>query len=279
MKRDIGMSWLQLPLIINVNKKRKMKKSRRTFIKSAAVTGMFAPFVISVFAVDNSNEKANRKNIIYKDEEKDNYLEPIKLELIKEWPTNRTINLVFHGHSVPSGYFVTPDVRPLQSYPLLLLKELKKNYPYAVINIILTCIGGENSEQGSKRFKKEVLNHKPDVLFIDYALNDTGIGVDASRKSWEHMIKAALKKNIKVILLTSTPDQRVDLLSKETDLQKICTQVVELSKEYQTGLVDNYAAFQQLASTGEKVTDYMSQVNHPNEKGHQFVVDGMMKYF
>ena len=125
----------------------------------------------------------------------------------------------------------------MQSYPLLLLKELKKIYPYAVINIILTCIGGENAEQGAKRFKKTVLNHKPDVLFIDYALNDTGIGTEISRKAWEYMIKEALKRNIKVILLTATPDQRVDLQSKETDLQKICNHVVELSKQYQTGLV------------------------------------------
>ncbi len=33
------------------------------------------------------------------------YLKEIKLELKKEWPKNRTINLVFHGHSVPAGYF------------------------------------------------------------------------------------------------------------------------------------------------------------------------------
>lgn len=254
------------------------KSSRRKFIKSAAVTGMFAPFIISVFATDSPNEKTNKKNII-KSDEKDNYLLAIKSELVKQWPQNRTINLVFHGHSVPSGYFVTPDVKPLQSYPLLLLKELKKIYPFAVINIILTCIGGENSEEGAKRFKKQVLNHQPDVLFIDYALNDTGIGAAASRKALEYMIKAALKKNIKVVLLTATPDQRVDLSNKETDLQKICNQVIELSKEYQTGLVDNYAGFQKLVSSGEKITDYMSQVNHPNEKGHQLVVDGMMKYF
>jgi lysophospholipase L1-like esterase len=116
-------------------------------------------------------------------------------------------------------------------------------------------------------------------LCIDYALNDTGIGVETSRKAWEQMVKAALKKKIKIILLTATPDQRVDLLSKETDLQKICNQVVELSKEYKIGLNDNYTVFQQLVSSGEKIADYMSQVNHPNEKGHQLIVDGIMKYF
>jgi CheY-like chemotaxis protein len=238
--------------------------SRRLFIKSAVITGIMAPFVDSVFATDGSRN-------LHAIDEKDNYLEPIKQELIKQWPKNRTINLVFHGHSVPSGYFKTPDVK--------MLKGLKQIYPYAVVNSILTCIGGENAAQGAKRFKRDVLNHKPDVIFIDYALNDRRIGLEASREAWEYMIKAALKKNIKVILLTATPDQKVDLNDKTTDLQKLCDQITGLANQYKTGLVDSYAAFQQRISAGGVLSDYMSQVNHPNEKGHQLVADGIMKYF
>ena len=248
--------------------------SRRKFIKTASLTGILAPFAGQVFSLDNFNLK---NNILLA--AKDNYLDSIKQELVKQWPKNRTINLVFHGHSVPSGYFKTPDVRPLQSYPHLLLKELKQVYPYAVINTILTCIGGENAQQGAKRFKRDVLNHKPDVLFIDYALNDRRIGLEASRKSWEFMIKAALKKNIKVILLTATPDQKVDLTDPKSDLQLLCNQIMDMSTEFKVGLVDSYALFQKIHSDGYKLADYMSQVNHPNEKGHQLVVDGIMKYF
>ncbi len=248
--------------------------SRRKFIKTASLTGILAPFAGQVFSLDNFNLK---NNILLA--AKDNYLDSIKQELVKQWPKNRSINLVFHGHSVPSGYFKTPDVRPLQSYPHLLLKELKQVYPYAVINTILTCIGGENAQQGAKRFKRDVLNHKPDVLFIDYALNDRRIGLEASRKSWEYMIKAALKKNIKVILLTATPDQKVDLTDPKSDLQLLCNQIMDMSTEFKVGLVDSYALFQKIHSDGYKLADYMSQVNHPNEKGHQLVVDGIMKYF
>ena len=254
------------------------KSSRRIFIKSTALGGILSPLVNSTFAVGKDLENEPKKSTV-NIEEKDNYLEGIKAELTKEWPKNRTINLVFHGHSVPSGYFVTPDVKSLESYPFLLLKALKKLYPFAVINVILTCIGGENSEQGAKRFKKQVLNHQPDILFIDYALNDTGIGLEASKNAMEFMIKTALKKKIKVILLTPTPDQRIELLSKETVLQQLSNQVVELSKKYQIGLIDNYSTFQNLVISGEKVTDYMSQVNHPNEKGHQLIVDKILKYF
>ena len=251
--------------------------SRRKFLKKAALTGMLAPFAGQGFSL-NKIDEAHQINAIPA-VEKDNYLESIKQELLIQWPKNRTINLVFHGHSVPSGYFKTPDVRPLQSYPHLLLKELKQVYPFAVINTILTCIGGENAAQGAKRFKRDVLNHKPDVLFIDYALNDRRIGLEASRKSWEYMIKAALKKNIKVILLTATPDQKVDLTDPKSDLQLLCNQIMDMSTEFKVGLVDSYASFQKIHSDGGKLADYMSQVNHPNEKGHQLVVDEIMNYF
>ncbi len=122
------------------------------------------------------------------------YLKDIKSELKKEWPGNRTINLVFHGHSVPAGYFKTPLVNTFDSYPFLLLKELKELYPYAVINVICTAIGGENSSEGVKRFESDVLVHKPDVLFIDYALNDRGIGLEKSKDAWEEMINKALRE-------------------------------------------------------------------------------------
>lgn len=81
-----------------------------------------------------------------------NYLTAIKTELKKEWPKNRTINLVFHGHSVPAGYFKTPLVNTFDAYPLQVLKMVKEKYPFAVINIINTSIGGENSLSGEKRF-------------------------------------------------------------------------------------------------------------------------------
>lgn len=80
------------------------------------------------------------------------YLAELKQELALEWPKNRAINVVFHGHSVPAGYFKTPEVNTLAAYPHLFLKYLKEQYPTAVINSITTAIGGEQSAQGAKRF-------------------------------------------------------------------------------------------------------------------------------
>lgn len=207
------------------------------------------------------------------------YLSDLKTELKKEWPNNRTINLVFHGHSVPAGYFKTPVVNSFDSYPFQVLKTLKEQYPFAVINVINTAIGGENSVSGEKRFESTVLIHQPDVLLIDYALNDRSIGLDQAANAWSKMIQKALKNKIKVILLTPSPDQRVDILEPNNELEKHAFQIRSLSKKYDVGLVDSYEEFRKKAISGEPVSDYMSQVNHPNAKGHLLIANKITEFF
>lgn len=79
------------------------------------------------------------------------YLAPVVAELQKQWPKNRTVNLVFHGHSVPAGYFRTPTVDSLHAYPGLVRQGLAERFPFGVINVIVTAIGGENSAAGAAR--------------------------------------------------------------------------------------------------------------------------------
>lgn len=207
------------------------------------------------------------------------YLTDIKTELKKEWPKNRTINLVFHGHSVPSGYFKTPVVNSLQAYPFLVLKQVKEKYPYAVVNVIVTAIGGENSVNGEKRFNDDVLTHKPDVLFIDYALNDKSLGIEKSTAALRKMIDVTLKKGIKIILLTPSPHQSYNILDPENPYVAYQNEIIALAKEYHIGLTDCYALFKEKIAGGHPVTEYMSQVNHPNEAGHTIIAKGILKWF
>ena len=44
------------------------------------------------------------------------YLSELKEQLQLKWPENRTINIVFHGHSVPAGYFTGGLVNTLAAY-------------------------------------------------------------------------------------------------------------------------------------------------------------------
>lgn len=231
---------------------------------------IFGLFILLLFCKwQDLNAQANQKD----------YLSEIKGELQKKWPDNHTINLVFYGHSVPAGYAKTPEVRTFDSYPFLLLKELKSQYPYAVLNIIIAAIGGETSEQGARRFKRNVLVYKPDVLFIDYALNDRSIGLEKSKVAMEKVIKKALKKGIKIILLTPSPDMGVDLTKTDNKLELFTNQIIRLAAKYDIGLVDSYAQFKKRAKAGENLGQYMAQINHPNRKGNEIITKEITNWF
>jgi lysophospholipase L1-like esterase len=93
------------------------------------------------------------------------------------------------------------------------------------------------------------------------------------------MIRKTLEKNIKLILLTPSPDEKVDILDNNTLLAQLSNQVKELAKKYNVGLVDSYELFRQIVKQGGKLDDYMAQFNHPNEKGHKIIADGILEYF
>lgn len=205
------------------------------------------------------------------------YLADVKKALNVVWPKNRTINLVFHGHSVPAGYWHDHEVHTMESYPILTLGKVKAKYPYAVVNAIVTAIGGENSIKGQTRFESDVLVHKPDVLFIDYALNDRFSDINKVREAWEKMIQSAQAKGIKTILVTPSPDQRLDILDAKNPLEPYVQMIHQLAEKYHTGLADPYVQFKAFAKRGE-LKNYMSHINHPNKIGHEVIVNELIKW-
>lgn len=214
--------------------------------------------------------------------DREQYLHSLLQEMLKPWPNNRTINIVCHGHSVPAGYFCTPIVNPLQAYPHLLFVGLKERFAYAVINVIVTAMGGEDAEAGAARFADDVLRHRPDVVTIDYALNDRTIGLARAERAWRTMIELALSRAVKVILLTPTHDlltvRRGDPMWAE-ELPKHAAQVRRLAAEYGVGLADSDAAFQRYLANGGALSDLLSHINHPNQMGHQLVTRELLRWF
>lgn len=234
--------------------------------------------ILIIFGCATQGSNAFSNNEI-KIADKSSYLKEISFLLQQKWPDNRTINIVCHGHSVPAGYFKTPQVNTFEAYPHLLHKGLKNQFPYAVINVIVTAIGGENSESGAKRFENDVLACNPDIITIDYALNDRGIGLKKAKKSWTSMIELAKLKGIKIILLTPTADKRAQLDDPNDPLNLHAKQIRQLAKKYQIGLVDSYDLFKQYVKDGGDLNDLMSQVNHPNTEGHELVANELLQWF
>lgn len=210
------------------------------------------------------------------------YLVDIIAILRGDTEDKRFLNIVCHGHSVPAGYFATPIVDTLNAYPHLLLEGLKHRFPFSLVNVIVTAIGGENSRSGAQRFEEEVLCHRPKLITIDYGLNDRGIGLEKAKETWTNMIEKGLSQGVKLLLMTPTPDitQRPNVpVNEQRPLQEHAQQIRNLAAEYEVGLVDSLAAFGQYQQQGGDLTNLLSWQNHPNGAGHEIVAREILRWF
>ena len=208
------------------------------------------------------------------------YLSGLCDTLSRRWPDNRTVNLVCHGHSVPSGYACTPFVDTFHAYPHLMHRTLAQRFPYAVINVIVTAIGGENSVQGAARFQEDVLCHQPDLVTIDYGLNDRGVTLKQAEEAWRQMIGNALDRGIPVILLTPSWDQTWFTRSEEWRmLEQHTQQIRRLAEEYQVALADSFAAYEKEVNEHGDLLNLLSHWNHPSPPGHELIARELTAWF
>jgi len=82
-----------------------------------------------------------------------------------------------------------------------------------------------------------------------------------------------------VVLCTPTPDLSENIKDTTTKLYQHTAQIIALAKQYNIAVVDSYNAFRKLVVNGANIQDYMAQVNHPNAKGHQVVLNEIEKLF
>ena len=209
------------------------------------------------------------------------YLASIVEILRAHWPENRTVNVVCHGHSVPAGYFATPMVDTMNAYPHLLHVGLKHRFPFAVINVIVAAIGGENSESGAERFERDVLCHRPDIITIDYGLNDRSIGLERAHRAWLDMIQSGLEAGARMLLLTPTPDTTQDSTCEGEDKSLLgahADQIRRLAADHGIGLADSLQGCLDYCTKGA-LSDLLSWSNHPNRTGHQLVAKELLRWF
>ncbi len=69
------------------------------------------------------------------------------------------------------------------------LKFFQKCYPGVEIKQVNAAIGGTGSNLGAFRLEYDVLRHKPDLVFVEFAVNDQGAKVVEIRRSMEGIVR------------------------------------------------------------------------------------------
>jgi lysophospholipase L1-like esterase len=77
------------------------------------------------------------------------------------------------GAEVKIGY-LGGSITAQPGWRVKTLGHFQKAYPEAKISEINAAIGGTGSDLGVCRLKQDVLDHKPDLLFVEFAVNDGG---------------------------------------------------------------------------------------------------------
>jgi hypothetical protein len=73
------------------------------------------------------------------------------------------------------------------------LAHFQKTWPQAKFSEINAAIGGTGSDLGVFRLKQDVLDHKPDLMFVEFAVNDGGASPEQIFRCMEGIVRQTWK--------------------------------------------------------------------------------------
>lgn len=98
------------------------------------------------------------------------------------------VTVAYLGGSITAGAGARGDY----CYAQQSTNYLVKHFPDAKINHVNAGIGGTRSDFGGIRVGDDVLSHNPDMVFIEYAVNDAGAGDDYIRETLESLVRTVM---------------------------------------------------------------------------------------
>lgn len=205
---------------------------------------------------------------------------------------------------VAFGDSTTAPRGTLQVYADCLTRDLPKKGINA--EIINAGIGGNTTANAKARFEEDVLDRHPDLVVIQFGINDSAVDVwkkppatesrvkkNQYAENLERFVDTLRKAGCQVILMTPNPirwtpglkgqygkppyrPDRADGFNVTLSPYADCVRAVAKNKK--VPLVDVYAAFQAYGKVkGQSVDDLLLDGMHPNDKGHRFVADLLIK--
>lgn len=99
--------------------------------------------------------------------------------LVKAKTAGAELRIAYLGGSITAQ----PGWRPKT------LAHFQQTYPQAKFAEINAAIGGTGSDLGVFRLKQDVLDHRPDLLFVEFAVNDGGADPEQIKRCMEGIVR------------------------------------------------------------------------------------------
>lgn len=186
--------------------------------------------------------------------------------LMKRAVNGESLVIGFLGGSITQGSLSST---PKNCYAYLVYEWWKKSFPNAEFSFVNGGIGGTTSHYGGARAWKDVLCYRPDIVTVDFSVND-----DAN-EFFEETYEGTLRR---LLAAPSAPAVVV--------LNNVFYDTGKNAQDYHNRIADHYGiphvsikdtVYPDVESGKIVRADITPDNLHPNDKGHRLVADEICK--
>lgn len=186
--------------------------------------------------------------------------------LMKRAANGESLVIGFLGGSITQGSLSST---PKTCYAYLVYEWWKKSFPNAAFSFVNGGIGGTTSHYGGARAWKDVLCYRPDIVTVDFSVND-----DAN-EFFEETYEGTIRR-----LLAAPSDPAVVVLNN------VFYDTGKNAQNYHNRIADHYGiphvsikdtVYPDVESGKIVRADITPDNLHPNDKGHRLVADEICK--
>lgn len=183
------------------------------------------------------------------------------------------LTIAFLGGSITEGYGAS---NPSKRYADLVTEQyFRKQYPNKTVHEVCAGVSGTPSDLGLFRLDQEIISASPDVVFVDFAVNDYSrikVYPPEQQPQAEREIQQTMEGIVRQLM--KLPKQPVVIfvyMSKDNSEEVVSELHDTVANYYEIGSLNIDAYKQQLVSEGKLkfVPQWSNDGVHPNDKGCQ----------
>lgn len=180
------------------------------------------------------------------------------------------ITAAYIGGSITEGYSDNITLKTEEKWVDMSTKWLGEQFPDADISYVNAGLSGTPSVLGNVRLERDVLVSDPDIVFVEFAVND-GME-DIYKNAYESLVRTLLSKDkdIAVVLLFT-------IVENGHTCQPHMTQIGENYNLPMISLPDSM--WVEIKEGRMTWSDYSADQSHPNVEGSKMIRDFVINYF
>ncbi len=180
------------------------------------------------------------------------------------------IKAAYIGGSITEGYSDNITLKTEEKWVDMSTKWLNEQFPESDITYVNAGLSGTPSVLGNVRLQRDVLQYDPDIVFVEFAVNDGGETI--YKNAYESLVRT---------LLTQDKDIAVVLLFTIVESGHTCQpHMSQIGENYGLPMISLPDSVWVEMQEGRMAwSDYSADQSHPNVEGSIMIRDFVINYF